>query len=311
MNETPSTPTPASISDSPAPELKTASKGKKPLIIVLVAAGVGILVLAAVGYFAVLPSMQVSAYKKSAESKHQQVNDKLLRVYDSFKRGAFTNVDSTPEADKLDVQVARDAIKDVEDALSANNQAMTGFSAWPLLHWNQAYRQASATDAAEEAYVQQVRAFLTEYQALLAYADVSLNIAIKMEAALKDLERVEIQTSATAMANLIDTSIVKLQPLTAELSALAPPSYLKANSDAGLGVFNKLITAMKDLSAGARTSNESKVTKAAEDVYAQSDKLDKLSKEFVNILQHQSPIQGQISQLRAKHSEVVAGYGKL
>jgi hypothetical protein len=290
----------------PVPQQPPRPRFLAPVIIVT-----SVVVVAALGYFLAVPSLQVSAYKKDASAKHQQVNDKMLRVYDSFKREAFTSTDSTPQKDKLDVQVARDAVKDAEDGLNANAPAMTKFSAWPLLDWNKAYKQATDTDAAEENYVKQARSFLSEYKVLLEYTDKTAAIGIKMESALKDLETLGNESDPKKMATLIDADVAKFKPVVEEFKALTPPDYLKDNTDTGTKVVEKLIVTLQDLAAGARTLDLDKLTKAAADATTEEADLDKASKDFVDVLQHKSPLQDHITKLRDLNSTIVAGYGKI
>src|SRR5437867_338094 len=105
---------------------------KRNTVIALSGVGLSILVGTAVGYFVVTPSVQVSNYKKAAEASHLVVNEKMAKVYDSFKRDAFTKTDQ-PNSDKADIKVGLDAVKAAESSLDENAQTLTRFRALPLL----------------------------------------------------------------------------------------------------------------------------------------------------------------------------------
>jgi hypothetical protein len=143
-----------------------------------------LIVALAMGYFVGVPLAQIKQ-EKSLEAKHKQVNDKLAKVYDSFKRDVFTKAGTPSGTAKADVKVGLDAVKDARSELNADAPALTKFSALPLLDWNQTYHTAKSLDAREEQYIKDARAFLDQYDALLVYTDKSADLQAQIEAATK------------------------------------------------------------------------------------------------------------------------------
>lgn len=294
-------PTPSVPQSGPDPMLKPRRRTG------LIAAVVGGVVVAALlaGYFVAVPAMQVADYKKAAESKHQLVEQKLIRVFDSFKRGAFTNSESTVQADKADLEVAADAIKDARAALNANEAALTKFSAWPLLDWNSAYNKAADTQVLEKAYVQQARQFLIDYEILVNYSTASLTAGADVETATTTFEtKAAAATTAKELSTHLDVFIAAVQTYVTKQSALTPPSYLKDYNSKQIVDANKMIATLKALSASVKAEDLAKIE-------SQSAELDKLTtasaadaKELITTLQSKSPISKEITGLKDLASKI-------
>lgn len=283
---------------------------KKSTKIALVAGAV-VMVAAAISYFTIVPMLQVSGYKKAAEAKHAQVNDKMMRVYDSFKRNVFTDPKSEPENDKVDVQVGLDAVKDARATLDANAPAMTKFSALPLLGWQKSYRQATDIDNQETAYVKDARSFLNDYETLLTFTGKETDIGLALEQATKQLQTLGDLGTPAAMAAALDDSIGKLRPFIDQDRALTVPAYLKANHDQQLQSITQMLNSLSDLAAAARALDLTKITKISADIDHESADLDTQSRAEITLLQHDSPIAHQLDRLRTSGNTVTLSYAKL
>ena len=308
----PSTPPPAPVTPPGGPSssvgvLAPPKSSKKPIAIgaLLVA-----LVLAAAGYFFVVPTLQVADQKK-LESKHNAVNDKLVRVYDNFKTGAFSRTDTKTAEDKADLKAGREAVEDAKAALDANETALTKFTSLPFLSWNSKYKTATDTDAKEGDYVKKARAFLADYSELLDYGDKEVVLEQKAEDAMSGIEGLKNATSVAAITQALDTATTMIQSLIDGEKQLTPPSYLKADQAESIAAATKLVATLKSMNAAIKALDIAKIQSTSADLDKQSKDLEKLSQKYVNLLQKDSPIaKGQLT-LRALHNEIIKAYASL
>jgi hypothetical protein len=273
-------------------------------------AAVAIIVIGGLVYFVAVPMMQVAAYKK-ADSRHAQVNDKMVRVYDSFKRDIFTSTDSKLASDKLDLQIARDAVKDAQSALDANTASMTSFSPWPLLEWQGTYSRAKTIDTDEDAYIKKARAFLADYQVLIDFVAKEAELAAEIETTTQDIQTINNYEAPTAMATAIDGIATKLQATLDKEKALTPPAYLKDYYTKSITVAQQMITTFRSMAAATRTLDVAKLNTISTDLNKQTTELERQGQALITNLQTDSPIQRQINDLRAAHTTITAGYAKL
>jgi septation ring formation regulator EzrA len=271
----------------------------------------GVVVLALIGYFAVMPMLQVSSYKKAAEPKQQQLQDKMQRVYDSFKRDVFTKSDTETASDKADIQIGFDAVKDAQTALDLDTAVLTQFSSRPLLDWNSNYKAAGELDAQEATYASKSRSFLTDYKALLTYADKINELGTEFTNATKELEAMGDNETPAALADKIDAAAATLQTTADKVKAVTPPTYLKDNHESAVKAVDGMITVLKELSAATRKLDITKITALSNDMTKQETAAAHLDQDLVTKLQSDSPIRNQINELRDLNDGIVRGYAKL
>jgi hypothetical protein len=272
--------------------------------------GLGAIVIIAISYFAVVPAIQVSEYKKSASSQ-TAVNDKMLRVYDNFKSSVFTKTDTKAASDKVDIDSGQDAVKDAQAALDSNEKSLTKFHALPLLAWNKKYKAAEDTDTNEIAYIQKSRNFLQNYTALLTYSQKENVLSQKVETIDTDMESLKSATTPAAVATSIDTIVTKLQPLVDEDRTIIPPTYLQASHTAELASITDLVDSLKGMSAAVRALDLTKITTYSNKVDKAVTDATKQEEQFITDLHQKSTIAVEMIELRLLNDKIFKGYASL
>jgi hypothetical protein len=269
-----------------------------------------LIVALAVGYFVGVPMAQIKQ-EKALEAKHKQVNDKLAKVYDSFKRDVFTKADTPSGTAKADVKVGLDAVKDARSELNADAPALTKFSALPLLDWNQTYRTAKSLDAREEQYIKDARAFLDQYDALLVYTDKGADLQAQIETATKQVETISDSDTPAQMAAKLNTAADHLQPLVEQAKTITPPSYLKDLNDQELALGNQLVGVIRDLATGASKLDLKKITDASNRLDQLSNQGNSLDQAVITKLQRDSDIQQHSDTLRTTGDQLGHDFASL
>lgn len=251
-------------------------KSKKLLIggVVLV------LVLALVGYFVVTPMMQVNAYKQTVNDKHSKLNDKLNKVSAVLDRDIFVKTEVEPTTQRSDIKAGQEAVKDAESTLENVAGDLTGFSALPLLDWNSKYKAAKELDAEEEKYVENARAYLAEFKAVLTYFEKSVDLEQKLanfQIALVDAEDAE---SPQEYADQLDKAIKDVEPVVAQAVAIQPPASLKEAHEYGSKTVKELLALYKEMAAAARNEDLDKLDTLAEQEEAKTTELIKKTDEL-------------------------------
>lgn len=276
----------------------------------VVGISVAVLVLLALGYFFGVPAMQVRQ-QKSLLTRHKQIDDKLVKVYDSFKRDSFTKTDTDSVTEKNDAKIGLDAIKDARTAINDNATALTQFKAWPLLDWQKKYHDATQVDAQEETYVKDARTFLDNYEGLLKYVDQAADIDSGAEKVIKDMESISESDTPANIAKKLDTFVAQLTPIEAKAKALTPPDFIKEDHEADVKTIDRLITDIKQMAEGARKLDIGKITTASDDVQKATDEADARTKTFVTKLHTDSVIQKSIDVLTLANNDITRGYNGL
>jgi hypothetical protein len=273
--------------------------------------GVLVLIVAlAMGYFVGVPLAQIKQ-EKSLEAKHKQVNDKLAKVYDSFKRDIFTKAGTPSGTAKADVKVGMDAVKDARSELNADAPALTKFSALPFLDWNQTYHTAKSLDAREEQYVKDARAFLDQYDTLLVYTDKSADLQAQIEAATKEVETIGENDTPVQLAAKLDAAASKLQPLVEQAKTITPPSYLKDLNDQELALGSQLVGVIRDLATGARKLDLKQIASASTRLDQLSSSGNSLDQAMITKLQRDSDIQQRSDALRTTGDQLGHNFASL
>jgi hypothetical protein len=296
--------TPASTTASTTSATTSANKA---LIIGLPAA---VVIAAAIGYFAVVPMMQVNAQKNLA-AKHKAVADKMDKVYDSFKRDVFTKTDEDSSAAKIDVKVAQDAVKDARAELDANAAALTKFRALPLLGWNKQYAAATQADRNEETYIAKSRTLLNDYQGLLTFTDQNADLGTKVEASVKQLDTLSENDTPEQVAAKLDATTAQLQPLVDQARKLTAPAFVQDENTAELKDADAIIADFKQMAAAARQLDVAKITAASDNLTKTINDSDTREKAFFAKLHTDSPIQKQIDALHDLDTTISRDYGRL
>lgn len=289
------------------PVVPDKSSSRKLLAISIPAA---IMVALAAGYFFGVPMVHANQLT-SVEAKHKLVNDKLVKVYESFKRDAFTKTDSNPTSDKIDLKVGMDAAKDARAALTANSKELTKFSALPLLDWMPKYREAKALDAREEQFVKDATNYLKEYESLLTYYDKLSDVSLETDKATQKLDSISEDDTPAQITAKLDAAATDIQAILDKLKAMEAPDYIKSYHNDQVAAGQKLVAAIKSMSDGVRKLDIAKINAAQKDVEAITNDVDRLDNQFVTMLHKDSVIQKDIDALRSLNDKISQSYTKL
>lgn len=272
-------------------------------------AGVLVVVLLALGYFFVVPTLQVNGYAKSSKPSHNEINDKMLLVYDNFTKPVFTSADTTAASDQIDIDSGKNAVKDANAILDANSATLTGFKPLPLMSWLTRYHNAQQLATDEKSYVSKSRAFLKDYSALLAYIDQSTAIEAKAETTSKNLQdNLQNASDVASLTKLLDSAVSQLQPLVDQEQALVPPSYLKDEQSSSLTDTKNFLNTLKDLSAAVKSLNVDQIQADGDKVNQEITDSQSADEKFVAALHKSSPIQLEINSLRDLHNKITTEY---
>lgn len=289
-------------STAPAP----VQKSHKSLII---GTGAGAVVaLAAAGYFLAVPIIQINQYKSAAQSKHDLVEQKMVRVYDSFKRSVFVATGVKSDAAKADLDVATEAIKDAKSSIDASAAALTSFSAWPLLDWNNAYHKATETDKNEAAYITQASELLSKYRALTDYLAEYNILTEQMEKSSEKLEGLSSTATPASLAAQIDTIVTEMQTILAKEKSMTSPDYLKDYQDKDVAAAEKMITTMKSFSAAVKALDLAKIMSLSGDLETQVKAIGAYEKQMLASLQKESAVATGIARVKETSKKITYSF---
>jgi hypothetical protein len=256
-------------------------RGKK----LLIGGAVLVLVLAVVGYFVVTPMVQTRAYKQTVNDKHSSLNDKLNKVSAVLDRDIFVKTEVEPTIQRNDIKAGQEAVKDAESTLENVAGDLTGFSALPLLDWNSKYKAAKELDADEEKYVENARAYLAEFKAVLTYFEKTIDVEQKLtdfQIALAEAEEAE---TPQEFADEVDAAIKEVEPVVAQAAAIQPPASLKEAHDYGSKASKELLALYKDMATAARAEDMDKLDELTEQEESKLDeyikRIDELNADFI------------------------------
>lgn len=261
-----------------------AKSRKKPLLISAVSI---VVVLLAVGYFFLIPSMQVKSYKSVVKEKQPHLRDNVNKVSDFLKSQTFVNPDTEPTEATAEFSKTRENIKDLEQTLTNDKKALTGFNALPLLSWNSKYKAAKEIKSNEEKYIASTENYVKELKATLDFMEKDNNLS---QSAITVMDEVDLasqkSTTLQEYGTTIEPSINKLVDSFKQYSALKPTADYKEVFDANVQASNAIITILQQIVSAAKANNEAKVTDLSiqmqTKILEEGAKTDELAKKFVS-----------------------------
>jgi hypothetical protein len=249
--------------------------------------GVSLLVVVvALGYFFVVPSMQVSTYKKNVTNKQPELRTSVNKMGDFLKSKTFVSTDTESAEITAEINKTRESIKDAEHNLSNDKQALSNFNALPLLGWNSHYKAATELKTKEQKYIADTESYIKELKATLDFMEKDNNLS---DGSQKFLDEVDLasQKSETLpeYGAALEPAITKLSTAAKQYAQLKPVASMKAMYDENVKGSDELIALYGQLVAAAKANDELKVFDLSIQIQTKanefSTKFDELNKKFV------------------------------
>lgn len=248
----------------------------------------GIILFVAValaGYFVAAPKYQVNAYKKAAESKHNELHGKLDKVIAIQQSDMLVHYDPSYSTIKSDVEAGNQAVKAAEDALNTASKELTTFDKLPLTGWTGGYDGADKLKSEEESYIKTAQELIAETKALLVYMDKFAAVAKKgdeFETALHKTNRAETTEEYTVAIRdalkIIESALSEMEKFEAPESMKEMHLYAIKSAREGADIYKQIAAAIE-----AEDTEES--MNAGDKLFEKSreaiKKTDKLSASFV------------------------------
>lgn len=250
---------------------------KKNIIIGAVGA---VLVVALLGYFVVIPSVQVGSYKETVVKNHSELNEAINKLGAILERDTFLKSEVETATIHSDVKAGNEAVKNAEAKLALVKQNLTSFSALPLLDMNEKYKTAIALKADEVQYVAKTEAFVSEMKGVLAYMGKNADMMTEYNKFGEAVAAASEAETTEEYAAKIEAALKALQPSLDELTKLVPPASLKESHEYGVKAFKELLALYKESAAAVRAENLDKADEIDMKILDKADEIVKKSDDY-------------------------------
>ncbi len=291
--------TPPTLTPSQVPS----SGGKLKWIILAVV--VVILAVGAYVYFQILPSRYAKAYSDSMATPSANLKSAINKAADSYSRPVFTTM-TTPDdqkaatkqyaKDKADLKYASDSIGTTATALTVFNNSAAKITILPGTGWTKPVRDAKSKQQGFKDYGAKAGQFVNDYRVLEVYVAQFVDSLYKIGTLADATINGPAAATSEAGAKRLDSVAAEIDNFTATLQKGTTPSYLSDFNKRVLKDFDQLATAFRDMAAGARNEDPSKLFGGFFELGPPSVDLGKL--DFPKILKTKSPIPAEIKTLQ-------------
>jgi hypothetical protein len=261
------------------------------------------LVISAVLYLWILPSLWTNSYLKNIRPLYQKQVSQMTVVYQSIGRPVFTSDNTTVASDNQDFQYITGVL---QTAINNTNalEAKDHLTILPGTTWEHTVSKVNSECWAMQQYVPDSQIFLKDYKTLVIYAEQIDQIGqVQMPTLINNIGIInQGTTSESVFITDLQNTITNLQSFIDQIKGLKPPADLQGYNQGLLidlsGMNNSLQTEESDLQNNNYTGFESQQA-----IYASSlnDFVKLLDSHPAANLQSNSIIHSQITNLKGEN----------
>lgn len=269
-----------------------------------------IVVLAAAGYFAVLPQVQADNYISAAKTSHASLRTEADKLKDLFELDLFTEINQKAAEVQVDVKNAKEVLSAVKDKLAAESDSLTAFHEYPLLSWHPTYKDGIDLYNAEKIYVDKVNLAVKEFDAVIEYFEDSADIHTKIEAGSETLNSMATMSSIEEIVDAMEEALKTGREGLDDLAKLTPPAPLKEYHDQMLDYNEKGLVLVERFVVALEANDAEKVNSVAVQISKLSDEGDAKAKELQKELTEESVLRKYLNQAADANKQVTEILGK-
>jgi hypothetical protein len=282
--------------------MPVAAKDKKVIWRNVSIAAVAFLVITLPVYFWLLPGYWNGQYSAAVTPSYDQQTAKMLTTYVSFGAPVFTSNTTSQQTDAKNITDANAAIKAATSStndLDSKNHLIILPATTLVGSTNQTNQKYQAT----KQYVQDSRAFLTEYQTLVTYVNSMEQIdTSQLPAVLTNLRAINGSQNAAQVLATSQTASASLSALITSLGGLQPSTDLRQYNATMIQDLTAVNAALEGIITGINDKSTTEIAAAATQLSQAGATLDSYSStDIAGMLQKSSLIHRQIVKLEGEN----------
>jgi hypothetical protein len=286
---------------------------------------IGAVVFAIVG----LPPTLADDYEEKAEPAHQEVEDALRPVTDSFNadtlgvleikrtkdsRTYMRRADKATARDLKELSAARREVKRARRAIEeADTGAMTDSPSPPLVGGIGDLGEAADVADAEDAYLRKSRTFLRDYDRMLAFSAASIEAIHEMDIAFtsQDAKIPDTPTSAGQITGPLNRGIAAAARHVKTFGRLKAPRVFRREHRRVHAELEEFLSQQRAISRAITRDDFGRVRQIEREVRADGKRYDRASRKDLDKLLERSPYRRQIDDLERRETKIAQMYEDL